>query len=159
MERSELEQRLREVLASQRMGVLATESGGQPHTSLVAIAGTDDLTHLVFCTSRETRKYQNLKANARVSLLVDTRSNRESDVREAIAVSAIGEAFEIERPDELRDLTAVYVAKHRHLADFASAPGKALVRVDVSRYLLNTLDKSWALHVGHDGIGGRTSEP
>jgi len=154
MERSEMEERLHEILASQRLGVLATESGGLPHCSLVAIAETADLKQLLFCTSRETRKYRNLKANPRVSVLVDTRSNKESDVRDALAVSAVGEAFEIESPPQLQTLTAVYVAKHGHLAAFARSPANALVRVDVARYLVNSFDKSWSLEVTRPGAEG-----
>lgn len=155
MEQTSPEGRVKRLLASQNLGVLATESGGQPHSSLVAIAETDDLRHVIFCTSRETRKFRNLKANARVSLLVDTRSNRESDLGEALAVTVIGEAAEVRSEDERRRMTAVYLAKNGRLAAFASSPENALVRVDVSVYLVNSFSESWSVYVDqHGGQGG-----
>ena len=156
MDSRQLKAKLRHLFASQGLGVLATESEGHPHSSLVAIADTDDLRHLVFCTSRETRKYRNLKSNPRVSLLADTRSNSESDFRESLAVSAIGEAAEIEGGEELRRMKAAYVAKHGHLAAFVSSPGNALIRLDVSLYLVNSFDESWSVRIDqHGGDGAR----
>jgi nitroimidazol reductase NimA-like FMN-containing flavoprotein (pyridoxamine 5'-phosphate oxidase superfamily) len=158
MEQTSIEERIRGVLASQSLGVLATESGGQPHSSLVAIAATDDLRHILFCTSRETRKYRNLKANPRVSLLVDTRSNTEADVHQALAVSAIGDAVEIDGSDELRRMEAVYLAKHAHLAAFANSPGNALLRVDVSAYQVNSFTESWSIRLDHHDAEGAAPE-
>jgi nitroimidazol reductase NimA-like FMN-containing flavoprotein (pyridoxamine 5'-phosphate oxidase superfamily) len=158
MEQTSPEERVGGVLASQSLGVLATESGGQPHSSLVAIAVTDDLRHVLFCTSRETHKFRNLKANARVSLLVDTRSNRESDLSEALAVTVVGKAAEVQDADELRRMTAIYLGKNGHLAAFANSPGNALVRVDVSAYQVNTFTESWSIRIDHHDEEGAGPE-
>jgi hypothetical protein len=80
-----LERLVRELLASQRLAVLSTETRGTPYSSLIVFAAAPDLTALVFATPRPTRKFSNLSENARVSLLVDNRSNREEDFAEATA--------------------------------------------------------------------------
>ena len=156
MKQTSPEERVQAVLASQKLAVLATESGGQPYSSLVVIAATDDLRHVLFCTSRETRKFRNLNANARVSLLVDTRSNSDSDLSEALAVTVIGEAAEVRDAEELRTLTAVYLAQNGHLAAFAGSPRNALVRVDVSTYQVNSFTESWTVDVDRRGEAGTT---
>lgn len=42
---SQIEQRVRDLLESQRLAVLATHNRGQPYANLMAFAGTDDLKH------------------------------------------------------------------------------------------------------------------
>ncbi|MBF0327536.1 MAG: pyridoxamine 5'-phosphate oxidase family protein [Nitrospirae bacterium] len=54
--------------------VLATVSGNEPYTSLVAYAVTPDMKGLVFATPSATRKFRNLMKNTKVSLLIDSRS-------------------------------------------------------------------------------------
>jgi hypothetical protein len=88
-----LERLVRELLASQRLAVLSTETRGTPYSSLIVFAAAPDLTALVFATPRPTRKFSNLSENARVSLLVDNRSNREEDFAEATAGGGVAFRF------------------------------------------------------------------
>jgi len=74
-----LERIVRELLSSQRLAVLSTETGGAPYSSLIAFAASPDISTLVFTTARPTRKFSNLSENERVSLLVENRTNREED--------------------------------------------------------------------------------
>lgn len=85
-----LDQEIRELLESQKLAVLATHGQGQPYTSLVAFASSTDLREIYFATSRSTRKYDNVTANPKVSLLVDNRSNDVSDFHLAMAATALG---------------------------------------------------------------------
>lgn len=127
--------RLRALFDAQRYAVLATEDRGQPFTSLMAFAATDDLRHLVMLSDRNTRKFNNLAGNRRVALLVDDRGNKTTDTQESIAVTVVGQAFEADA-DEGDALARLFVARHPGLADFAATPDCAVVRVEVSTYLL-----------------------
>jgi nitroimidazol reductase NimA-like FMN-containing flavoprotein (pyridoxamine 5'-phosphate oxidase superfamily) len=126
---------LRELFRTQGLAVLSTQGGGQPYSSLVAFAATPDLRELLFATTRATRKFHNLAAEPRVSLLVDNRSNREADFQEAMAATAVGRAREVDDSDlvALRDL---HLAKHPSLGAFLAAPDCALIRVQVEAYYL-----------------------
>jgi heme iron utilization protein len=130
-------EQLRELFASQRLAVLATDHGGQPYLSLVAFAASDDMRQILFATNRDTRKFANLQANNRVSLLLDNRSNQVLDFSSAIAVTLLGvgeELREAERPVG----EALYLAKHPHLEEFVTSPGCALVTVHLhSCYLVS----------------------
>jgi nitroimidazol reductase NimA-like FMN-containing flavoprotein (pyridoxamine 5'-phosphate oxidase superfamily) len=126
-------ERLRQLLRAQRLGVLSSHDNGQPHASLVAFAATDDLRRLVFATTRATRKYANLRADARVALIVDNRSNRDADFHEAMAVTAYGRALELSGA-ERDEYLELYLGKHPHLCEFVSAPTCALVAIAVQRY-------------------------
>ena len=70
---------------SQRYAVLATDDHGQPFTSLMAFAATEDLRQIVILTERARRKFSNLKANCRVALLIDDRKNKGTDEKDSVA--------------------------------------------------------------------------
>ena len=126
---------LRALLQSQRFAVLATDDHGQPFTSLMAFAATEDLRHLVVLTEQTTRKYANLRSNPRVALLIDDRENKGSDTEDSVVVTAIGEAQELDR-DAGAPLLGLFLARHPYLAAFADSPSCAIVRVKVSSYQL-----------------------
>jgi nitroimidazol reductase NimA-like FMN-containing flavoprotein (pyridoxamine 5'-phosphate oxidase superfamily) len=136
MEDSEkLKTQLKELFSSQKLAVLSTQSEGQPYASLVSFVATDDLKYLVFATSRTTRKYANLAADARAALLIDSRSNRDPDLHQAIAVTATGIVDELQGPERDR-LVDLYLAKHPYLDEFVNSLSNALLRLKVESYIM-----------------------
>jgi nitroimidazol reductase NimA-like FMN-containing flavoprotein (pyridoxamine 5'-phosphate oxidase superfamily) len=131
----DLRQTLKDVFAAQRFCVLATQGQGQPYGSLVAFAETDDLKQLVFATHRDSRKFSNLTSNPRVALVIDSRSNDDSDFRNAMAVTALGPAHKV-TGDERERLAGVYLAKHASLAGFIGSPEVAVCSVEVEDYFI-----------------------
>ena len=129
----QLKSRLSALFAEQYFAVLATRSGEQIHTTLVAFAATDNLKTLFVCTPRATRKYSNLKQNPSVSLLVHNSSNMATDIRQSIAVTVSGTAEEVP-VDRLSAARAVYLAKQPHMSGFANSPNTAIIEVTVTRY-------------------------
>lgn len=124
-----------ELLESQRVGVLGTHGLGQPYCSLVGYSFEPGLGRLYFVTTRATRKYANLSETGRVALLVDNRNNREEDLHEAMAVTAVGPVREL--VGEERALAVeVHLSRHPPLRDFVESPTSALLAVDVERYFL-----------------------
>ena len=139
-------ERLKALLESQRLAVLATHREGQPYGSLVSFVATEDMKQVLFATTRSTRKYENLTADARVALLIDNRSNQDSDIHEATAVTATGRAEEIEGADKERFLR-LYLERHPYLRDFVNSPTCALLRVRVETYyLVNRFQEVTELH-------------
>jgi len=134
-ENEKIREILRELFASQKLAVLGTHQGGQPYGSLVAFAVSPDLKNLFFATTRATRKFANLQADSRVSMVLDNRSNRVIDFRKAVAATALGRAKEV-RGEERKRLAKIYLAKHPHLKDFIASPTCALVRIRVEVYYL-----------------------
>lgn len=150
-ERSKLIERLRELFDSQSLAVLATCAEGQPHGSLVAFASTDDLRHILFATTRGTRKYAQISANPAVALVIDDRSNEEADFQQATAVTAIGRATEARGKKRDRLLT-LYLAKHPHLREFATLPTCALIEVEVEKHsVVSEFQNVVELRVGESG--------
>ena len=146
-EEAELEDLIRELFESQKLAVLGTQNQGQPYANLVAYAPSDDLKSLYFVTARATRKYANIEADARVTVLIDNRSNQDSDFSQAAAVTATGTAKEV--VDSERDVVlTTYLAKHPMLKDFVQSPSCALLQIRVETYyLVRRFQNVMELHV------------
>lgn len=126
---------LKNLFSSQRLAVLATQSRKQPYGSLVAFIATDDLKKLLFATARATRKYANISRNPNVAMVVDNRSNQESDFQQSTAVTATGVVKEIEGPERKR-FQKLYLTKHPYLKEFVSSPTCALLKMEVETYYI-----------------------
>jgi len=131
----QLKKLLRELFRSQLFAALATQQLTRPYSNLVAFAATDDLKSIIFTTRRATNKYSNLLSNNNVSMLFDNRTNRDSDFRNAVAVTAIGVAEEV-KGNELESLRSLYLIKHHNLEKFVHSPDSALFKIKVKRYYI-----------------------
>ena len=124
-----------ELLRQQGFAVLGTSREGHAYSSLVAFSTTPSAETLYFATTRATRKYHNLTADNRVSLLIDNRSNQNQPLYDAVAVTAYGAAEEVH--DTIRaEALENYLARHPQLKAFVTAPSTALFRINVEEYHL-----------------------
>lgn len=143
-------QLLRELLSGQKLAVLSTHCDGQPYANLVAFAFSDDLESLYFVTPRTTRKFSNLLRDGRMALLITSSTNKETDFHEAMAVTVVGSADEIQGPDKEAALDH-YIARHPYLEDFARSPTCALVRAHAHAYILvKNFQHVMELHLDHE---------
>ena len=143
----ELLELVKKVFNSQRFAVLATQSEGQPYSSLIAFADADNLRSLIFVTSRDTRKYSNTQANRKVAVLIDSRTNQASDLQSVVAITAVGTIEEVSESN--RDyLSGIYLSKHPQLADFLNKPSNALMKVMVAEYVVATFEGVRSFSIG-----------
>ena len=145
---AEHSRQVRALLGSQRFAVLSTrQKGGHPYASLVAFRVAPDLEQIVFCTLRATRKYANISSDGRVALLVDNRSNEETDLQQASAVTVLG-ACEESQGEERKELSELFLARHPSMAEFVRSPSCAVMKVGVrSYYLVTRFQNVIELHV------------
>jgi nitroimidazol reductase NimA-like FMN-containing flavoprotein (pyridoxamine 5'-phosphate oxidase superfamily) len=143
---SGLRQQVKRLCASQRLCVLSTQYEGQPYSSLVAFAETDELRSLIFVTSRNSRKYAYSMANRKVAMMIDNRTNQTSDFNSALAVTAIGTVEEV-TGNGREEVATRYIAKHPYLAEFVSRPGQALMRITVTEYIIACFDRVQVIHI------------
>ncbi len=110
--------------------VLTTESGGQPHASLIAITPTDGCRRLIFATYRGTRKYRNLVHNSKVAVFIDRREAHASGTQEGFVLTALGKAEEIGNTERAAALSS-HLKRHPALGTFLRSADCALFRVTV----------------------------
>jgi nitroimidazol reductase NimA-like FMN-containing flavoprotein (pyridoxamine 5'-phosphate oxidase superfamily) len=131
--------RLAAIDRTRRHAAFATDAGGAPYLSLVAFALAQDGAAVLFATPRDSRKFRNLRANPRVSLLLDTRGERDRDYASAEAITVVGRARVLRAGSSAwREAGQTLHAKHPALAAFLEATTTALVRVEIEE----------AVHVG-----------
>lgn len=118
-------ERMKELLKRKDLCVMATESEGVPHCSLMSYAVSEDGREVWMLTRAETKKYRNLLANPNVSLLVDTRGEREP---RAMALTVSGRFESPGSPEREAGIRRRLVERHPDLADLAKDPAaRALV--------------------------------
>jgi nitroimidazol reductase NimA-like FMN-containing flavoprotein (pyridoxamine 5'-phosphate oxidase superfamily) len=125
---------LQELFKKQRFAVIATQTRNVPYTSLIAFSSTEDLSYLIFATLRQTRKYENILQNAKISMLIDNRENLSSDVKNTIAVTVVGNATEIQ--DNRQHFMDIHLEKHPYLREFLQDSNCALIGLAVEKIFI-----------------------
>lgn len=124
-----------QLLANASIGVLATAGPEGPLTSLMAFA-VESPSRLVMATLPDTRKWRNILAEPRISLLVDDRET----ALDRGSVRALTLAGRHEPGTEAQRQAGFNVLgrRHPHLAGLLARPGIALIRLQITSYLLLT---------------------
>ncbi len=135
MDPADAKKELGRLLDTRHTGVLATSAEDRPYTSLVAFAVFEGVKELVFATPEQTRKYDNLRANPHVAILIDDRAGDPSDIRRAAAVTATGKAREAGGPEKQQRI-AVYESRHPNLKEFVRMDSTALFSISIEEYIL-----------------------
>lgn len=125
---------MRALCEDQSFAILATQGTDQPYTSLISFASTYDLKHIVFATPIQTRKYNLLKHNQKVSLLIDNRSNQPDSINRISALTAIGSVQILTEKEDIAVWSDLLIDKHRYLNNFINAQSTAIILIDVSKY-------------------------
>jgi len=120
------------LMEGQRLAVIATPSEGHPYTNLVAFIHDPGLKWIAFATFRNTRKFRNIEADPRISILIDNRKNTPEDLGDAVTLTALGTADPDNNGPELREL---FLNRHPGLQAFINDPRCSIVRVRVREYI------------------------
>ncbi|BDD85974.1 pyridoxamine 5'-phosphate oxidase family protein [Desulfofustis limnaeus] len=150
MQEQQLRDQIGTLLASQSLAVLGTQREGQPYSSLMAFAHSDDLRTIVVATGQATRKYANIERDPRVSLFFDNRTNTSADFHRATALTALGVAAEC-GVGECTELWERYLRRHPYLQSFLRAPATSLLAITIHHYLLvSRFQQVMELHLGDE---------
>ncbi len=127
--------KIQELLAIRRFGVLATQGDVYPYPTLVAFSADDDSRHLLFCTSINTRKYQNLSSHHQASMLITSETNSPADLENAEALTVLGTCSELNKE---RPQAVAFINKHPYLQEFFQSPSTKIISIKVKKYILVT---------------------
>lgn len=123
------------LLNNQQFCVLATQGLEYPYCSLIAFVSSKDNKEIIFATLRQTSKFQNINNSSNVSLLIDTQSNNENDVKQAKALTVLGHAEEISGVN-YDNYLAMYLKKYPYLKEFVNSPNCVIVKISVAKFIL-----------------------
>ena len=126
-------ERMKELLKRKDLCVMATESEGVPHCSLMSYVVSGDGREVWMLTRAETKKYRNLLANPNVSLLVDTRDDRQP---RAMALTVNGR-FESPGSSEREEgLRRRLVERHPALEELSQDPEARVLVIRIRSFQL-----------------------
>ena len=138
VQQADLTDPIRRLLEGQSFCVLCTQGQEQPYGSLIAFAFSEDLKHLYFTTPTATRKFRLLTSCRRVALVVDSRCQHQTDMKQVEAVTITAKATHIESGTDPEQGRQLLLKRHPYLGDFLASESTALFRADVVRYFYVT---------------------
>lgn len=132
--KKELIDRIRVLVASRNICVLATVDKDRPYCSLMNYV-TDEACHKFYmATLRDSNKYRNLLSNPRVSLLVDSREKTLSSNSWALTVEGV---FEPLSDSQRRDWALNrLVAQNSSLNEFVNQSDIDILSIQARSFLL-----------------------
>lgn len=129
--------KMKALLRSKDICVLATVSGSKPHCSLMAYTADDECREVYMVTNKQTSKYRNLTQNPLVSLLIDTRDEDVGPRRsEAKALTVEGRFQRIKDETKRNLIRDMLLERHPHLGTLAMHPESEVFSVKVISFLL-----------------------
>jgi hypothetical protein len=124
---------IEDIFKTSRFAVLATEGGGQPHASLIAVTPMEGYRKLIFATYRNTCKYQNLAQNGKAAVLIESIDIKRTGLKESFVLTAFGHVEEIEA-EENEMVFEAHLERHPELLSFMQSEDCSLIRIKVDRY-------------------------
>lgn len=116
-------EKMKYLVGTKDVCVLATVSEGLPHCSLMSYATDEDCREIYMVTHKKTKKYRNLTGNPEVSLLIDTREEDRGNHRHLAKALTVNGRFEAISDPEKRDLVkARLLERHPHLNALVDDP-------------------------------------
>jgi len=128
--------KLKSILHENSLCVLCTEADGKPYCSLMTYLLMEDLSVLYLVSTRESRKYQNLLTNPRVSVLVDTRQKLGTSATEKIISITFEGLFQPLANSEAQNIKANLVKDHGELTEIFNHPDSVVFAIKLKSFLL-----------------------
>lgn len=112
--------KMKAIIRSNKVCVLATVAGEAPHCSLMSYAPDEECRELYMMTGRDTKKFDNMQKNSAVSLLIDTRTETGGEkLSDVHALTVAGTFLRIDDPVRRGQVMEKLTKIHPHLADLS----------------------------------------
>lgn len=126
---------MRKFIRSRRNCVLATCGDGQPHCSLMSYLVEDNAQIIYLISKKGTKKYANIMANPKVSLLIDDRSTAcpvgQLGLDKVKALTVNGHCELLEDPGRAGAIKRLFSVRYPHLEGLLAEPDAVILFVEV----------------------------
>lgn len=126
---------IKKILLSEPFAVLSTQGEGQPFSSLISYACSDDFKRIIFATPLATRKFDLISRCSKVSILIDTRSTNPESINDINAITVVGDAKIIKDIQNNASYETLLLKAHPYLETFIKATTTCIIAVDVDTYI------------------------
>jgi len=124
------------MLKENSLCVLSTCSGNLPNSSLMHYIVDDTGKNIFMLTLGDSVKYNNIKANPQVSLLVDTRADVPRAGLPVMALTAYGKASIVDDLQRHQTIVEQMAARYSNLEQLASDSRCMVIQVNIEKILL-----------------------
>lgn len=121
---------IQKMILENKICVMATVANGVPHCSLMSYAAEYDGHEIYMATLKDTKKYRNLIATPKVSMLIDTRNASASGKTRALTVTGDFQAIDDEK--RINEIREKLIRKHPDLKEFFTNPDSRIVVIKVT---------------------------
>lgn len=129
--------KMKKIVKDKDVCVLATVMDNVPHCSLMSYVPDRDCREIYMMTRKGTKKYRNLAANRKVSLLIDTREEDCGADRARIKALTVSGVFKTIGDKAKKKLVRQkLLKKHPQLKPFAQDPDTEVFAVKVNTFQL-----------------------
>jgi len=130
-----IQSEIKNILLSESFAVLSTQGDGQPFSSLITYACSEDFKKIIFATPLATKKFDLISKCSKVSIMVDTRSSNPESINDINAITISGDALIAEDNQDKTLYLSLLVKTHPYLESFVNAPTTGIISVNVEQYL------------------------
>jgi nitroimidazol reductase NimA-like FMN-containing flavoprotein (pyridoxamine 5'-phosphate oxidase superfamily) len=127
-------EKIKQIVMDEKFCVLATAMNNKPHCSLMAYAVGEGCRSIYMVTQKDSEKYRNLKNNKSVSLLIDTRANKNEKSAKALTIS--GRFSKIDNEETLNKAKNKLKNRHPELEVFLNNDSSCIFAVKIQSFLL-----------------------
>jgi nitroimidazol reductase NimA-like FMN-containing flavoprotein (pyridoxamine 5'-phosphate oxidase superfamily) len=126
---------IQEIIRTNNLAVLATCAENQPHCSLMAYISLEEQELIYMLTQKDSRKFRNISANPKVSLMVDTRlDNPEKRTSiKALTINGTCRPAEQTGQNHLKDLL---LKRHPQLKALTDHQDAVVIEIKAESFLL-----------------------
>jgi nitroimidazol reductase NimA-like FMN-containing flavoprotein (pyridoxamine 5'-phosphate oxidase superfamily) len=136
LKRSKLD-KMKNLLKTGNLCVLATCAEGNPHCSLMAYITDGAVTTVYMVTLKQTQKYRNFLQNPQASLLVDTRQEQPPPARAGIQALTVSGTFQpIAEEDEKERIVREMAERHPQLRELLANSDVEPFAIKIHSFLL-----------------------
>jgi nitroimidazol reductase NimA-like FMN-containing flavoprotein (pyridoxamine 5'-phosphate oxidase superfamily) len=126
--------KMKQMVMDEKYCVLATAMNNMPHCSLMAYAVGEDCKKIYMVTQKNSEKYRNLTNNSSVSLLIDTRGNKNEKTAKALTISGL--FSKIDDKKTLSEVKNRLKTRHPELEVFLNNESSCVFAVEIQSFLL-----------------------
>jgi general stress protein 26 len=126
--------KMKQIVMDEKYCVLATAMNNKPHCSLMAYAVGEDCKRIYMVTQKKSEKYRNLTNNSSVSLLIDTRGNKNEKTAKALTISGL--FSKIDDKKTLSEVKNRLKTRHPELEVFLNNESSCVFAVEIQSFLL-----------------------
>ena len=129
-----IKEKINKFISNKQICVLATVEGDRPYCSLMNYVADESGIEFYMVTLRNTRKFQNLLANPKASMLIDSRDSAEFSSARALTIEGVYEPMSDQQ--KIKWAKSKLVAENPTLKGFCNLPDIEVLCIRARSFLL-----------------------